>query len=127
MKLNEKQQKFVLDIAKLINYAEQIGVKLTFGEATRTHSQQFLYYYGKEIKETDGELSIVDSKKLSWTMDSMHLLRLAVDFNFFIDGELTYDHYKLKWLGDYWESLNPDNEWGGNWQQNDTPHFQRNI
>ena len=118
MKLSEKQQEFTKNIASLIVYADTIGIQLTFGHAYRD-------------KETQRRL--VD-KGLSKTMNSMHLKRLAVDFNFFINGELTYDFDKIKPLGDYWESLHPDNVWGGDFNKNDikdgfldVPHFQRNV
>lgn len=39
----------------------------------------------------------------SKTMKSNHLGRLAIDFNFFINGELTYDKEKLQPPGDFWE------------------------
>ena len=69
-------------------------------------------------------LKLVKSRKLSKTLRSLHADRLAIDFNFFIKGELTYDYDLIKPLGDYWESLDPNNKWGGNWHYQDTPHFQ---
>lgn len=110
MRLSEKQQEFTKDIASLIVYADTIGIQLTFGHAYRD-------------KETQRRL--VD-KGLSKTMNSNHLKRLAVDFNFFINGELTYDKERLKELGAFWESLNDKNRWGGNFKTfTDTPHFER--
>ena len=120
MKLSEKQRIFTRNIARLIEYAYDTGIELTFGEAYRTIDQQWLYYNGYEIRGRE----LVKAKKRSWTMQSKHLDRLAVDFNFFIDGELTYDKDILYQLGEYWESLNENNEWGGFWTQTDTPHFQ---
>ena len=59
-------------------------------------------------------------------MNSIHLKRCAIDLNFFKDGKLTYDIPTLKPVGDYWESLHPKNQWGGNWKSfKDVPHFQR--
>ena len=61
-------------------------------------------------------------------MNSKHLKRLAIDFNFFINGELTYDKNRLQLLGDFWENLNEKNRWGGNFKAFiDTPHFERNV
>lgn len=125
MKLSEKQRLFTLDVARLILKAEELGIGLTFGEAHRTTSQQWLYYNGKTINITEGV--IADSTKKSWTMNSKHLSRLAVDFNFFVDGELTYGGDKVEELGDYWESLDAKNEWGGHWDSYDVCHFQRNT
>jgi|SRR5690606_32567812 len=116
MKLSEKQRIFAYNIACLIHYAfDQQGIELTFGEAYRTREQQLIY---------------VQSGK-SQTMNSNHLNRLAVDFNFFKEGNLTYNWEDVKPIGDYWESLHPKNRWGGDWNQNDvkdgfidTPHFE---
>lgn len=123
MLLSQKQRIFTKHIGMLIAFAYSIGIELTFGEAQRTRAQQFLYFFGLDIK--DGKL--VKAKKRSWTLYSLHLDRLAVDFNFFIDGKLTYTDPKLQQLGDYWESLHEKNEWGGNWEKTpDSPHFQMN-
>ncbi len=109
MKLSEKQIIFSLNIADLIHFANSAGVGLTFGEAYRTMYQQKKY------------LATGKSK----TLNSKHLKRLAVDFNFFIDGKLTYDKDTLQSLGDFWESLHPGNRWGGNFKSfTDTPHFE---
>ena len=108
MKLSEKQQVFVRNVACLIQYAETLEIGLTFGHAWRSLEEQ------KRLK-AEGK---------SQTLNSKHLDRLAVDFNFFINGKLTYDKHKLQALGNYWESLHDDNNWGGNWKFLDTPHFE---
>lgn len=115
MKLSEKQQIFSLNIAMLIAYASYQGIGLTFGHAWRSLEEQ------KRLK-AEGK---------SQTLDSNHLNRLAVDFNFFIDGKLTYNWEKIKPLGDYWIKLNEHNRWGGDWNKNgkkdgfvDVPHFE---
>jgi len=126
MSLSQDQQLFTQNIAKLILRASTLRIGLTFGEAYRTNDQQYLYYHGLSISPT-GQL--VKANVHSWTMQSNHLRRLAVDFNFFIDGKLTYDpkEPKLIELGKYWESLHPANRWGGFWKRHDTPHFEMNI
>lgn len=112
MKLSDRQFAFLKDVSLLIEYSSNIGIKLTGGELYRTKYQQEKY--------------IKDGK--SKTMKSKHLSRLAIDFNFFIDGKLTYDKKKVQVLGDFWESLSPNNSWGGNWKSFvDTPHFQRST
>ena len=120
---------FTEQLGKLIAYAYSLGIYLTFGEAYRTVDQQYLYFKGKKVGN-NGVLE--DAPKKSWTMNSMHLKRLAVDFNFFInnaggDFDLTYDVDKLKVLGEYWESLDELNQWGGFWKNKDVPHFQRTV
>ena len=76
MKLSQHQQIFSKHIARLIRHAELLGIDLTFGEADRTLFQQKEYVRLKKSR----------------TMHSNHLRRLAVDFNFFINGKLFYKH-----------------------------------
>jgi len=112
MKTSEQQWYFLQDVSLLILEAKRLDIKLTGGELYRTNYQQARY--------------VRDGK--SHTMKSNHLKRLAIDFNFFIDGELTYDKEKIQVLGDYWESLDALNRWGGNFESfTDVPHFERNI
>ena len=109
MTLSDKQWRFLKDVAYLIFYADSIGIKLTGGELFRTKYQQAEHLRTGKSK----------------TMNSKHLSRLAIDFNFFIDGKLTYDHPDLEKLGKYWQALTPGNQWGGFWTSFvDKPHFQ---
>lgn len=111
-RLVDEQWEFLKDVAKLITFAEEQDVQLTAGEVYRTHYQQKHYI----------------STGRSQTMKSMHLKRLAIDVNLFVDGNLTWEHEAYKPLGDYWESLNSKNKWGGNWRSfKDVPHFQRTV
>lgn len=129
MSLNKEQFEFTKDVASLIVYANLLDIDLTFGEAYRTNSQVLLNFFGyKVVKGGILGIKLVKSKKLSKTLKSNHLKRLAVDFNFFINGKLVYDKHKLAELGKFWESLNEKNRWGGNFKTfTDTPHFERNI
>jgi hypothetical protein len=107
-----EQWEFLKDVARLINKAEGFGFVLTGGELYRTTEQQKIYFETGKSK----------------TMNSNHLKRLAIDFNFFINGKLIYAKKDIQPLGDYWESLNSLNRWGGNFKSfQDTPHFERNI
>tara|TARA_R110002049_G_scaffold309180_1_gene518118 strand:- start:11491 stop:11880 length:390 start_codon:yes stop_codon:yes gene_type:complete len=126
MKLSEKQQIFTKNVASLIAYADLLGIDLTFGDAYRSKSQMLLNYYGYKLEKGGAlGLKLVKHRKLSNTLNSKHGKRLAVDFNFFIDGKLTYDKERLKELGQFWENLHPDNNWGGNFKSFlDTPHFE---
>ena len=110
MNLSQEQQVFVQQVAQLILRANSLGVNLTFGEAYRTKKQQEIY--------------VQEGK--SRTMDSYHLNRLAIDFNFFIDGQLISRHPHISFLGNYWESLDPLNRWGGHFDHfYDGGHFER--
>ncbi len=112
MSLVAEQAAFLQDVAKLIVKAGSLGIVLTGGELYRTAEQQEIYLKTGKSK----------------TSKSNHLKRLAIDFNFFIDGKLTYEKKLIQPLGDYWESLNPANRWGGNFKSfTDAPHFERNV
>jgi len=86
MTLNEKQFKFSLMVAMLIQWAHLQGYGITFGDAYAT----------------SGHIP-----------NSFHYNRLAIDLNLFRDGkylDTTEDHAPL---GHYWESLG--GTWGGRW------------
>ena len=110
MKLVLEQAAFLLDVCKLINFATEKGFVVTGGELTRPMEMQQLYKASGKTR----------------TLRSQHLLRLAIDLNFFVKGELIQSKGPLQVLGDYWESLHPQNRWGGNWKSFvDCPHFER--
>lgn len=104
MKLSEKQQLFAVMIADLIHWAQEHGYRLTFGEAYRTPEQAAL-----------------NAKSGKGIRNSLHTLRLAVDFNLFINGEYQADTDAYRPLGEYWESIG--GTWGGRFSQADGNHF----
>jgi hypothetical protein len=108
MTLREKQSAFVLNVSKLIAFAYGKGYELTFGEALRTKEQQAIYFKSGKSK----------------TMNSRHLVKLAVDLNLFIDGEYKSDNESYKSLADYWKSLDPDNVAGYDFSFGDGNHFE---
>lgn len=124
MSLRARQSEFVYNIAKLIFFAYQKGYELTFGEADRTKCQQYLYLEGYKIDKIFGSLKLVKTASKSKTMFSKHLNRMAIDLNVFKDGEYLTKKEDIQFLGDFWEQLDERNEWGGNWNFVDTPHFQ---
>lgn len=112
MRLVTRQFQFVKDLLLLIEFAINHGFVVTLGEALRTPEQQRIYVQTGRSK----------------TLESDHLIRCAIDLNFFIEGVLCYDKEKLQPLGDYWESLRPGNRWGGNWKSfKDLPHFENHA
>lgn len=115
MKLSDHQWEFLKDVAKLIVFANQHEYKLTGGELYRPFEMQKLYFENGKSK----------------TMESNHLQRLAIDLNIFFNGRYlnqNSDFKQIEFLGDYWESLNKKNRWGGHFSNLvDTPHFERNI
>jgi hypothetical protein len=95
--MREKQSKFVLMIAKLINFAYDNGFKLTFGDAARMDRQ-------------------------GHAKNSKHYERLAIDLNLFKDGIYlleTKDHLQL---GNFWESIG--GTWGGRFNNPDGNHYE---
>lgn len=112
MSLSDEQAAFLLDACKLVQYATEQGFKVTGGELFRTAEQQAIYVKTGRSK----------------TLNSNHLKRLAIDLNFFKDGQIIWDKSILAPLGAYWETLNPKNRWGGNFKSLvDCPHFERNV
>lgn len=105
MKLSEQQRLFTRLIGKLIEYAYQNGLELTYGDAFRDSR-----YHG-EFGEKKGYSAAY----------SVHKLRLAVDFNLFKAGIYRTDTPAYRELGEYWESLHPLCRWGGRF--NDGNHF----
>jgi hypothetical protein len=110
--LVDEQAGFLKDVAKLINKCFELGFLVTGGELWRTPEQQAIYL----------------KKGLSKTSDSMHLKRCAIDLNFFKDGVLVGKRDPLIPVGEYWQSLNPKNRWGGNFTNIiDCSHFERKV
>ena len=109
-----------------------LGIDLTFGDAFRSNSQVLLNYFGyRVVKGGVLGIKLVKSVKVSKTLNSQHSKRLAVDFNFFINGKLTYKFEDVEELGRFWLTLHPLNRWGGDFNKNgvrdgfvDTPHFE---
>lgn len=118
MTLSEQQQDFTRDVVKLLNFAWGFGYEVTMGEVQRPIEMQQIYVKTGRSK----------------TMNSQHLLKLAIDLNFFKNGKLVQSREELVPFGKFWESLNPLNRWGGSWRglveagkSNfvDAPHFER--
>ncbi len=109
MKLGEKQELFTSYVAELIFKATELGFKCRMREVQRTVEQQQIY---------------IDEGR-STTMNSKHLNSLAVDMYFTKNGKLVEGKDDLQELGDYWESMDNKNKWGGNWHSfTDCPHFE---
>jgi hypothetical protein len=111
MNLISEQNAFLHDVAKLIQFCDNKGIMITGGELYRTKEQQEIYL-------RDGKTRAENSN---------HQKRLAVDFNFFIDGDLTYEVEAIQPYGEYWKSLNPQNRWGGEFKFVDSDHFERVV
>ena len=109
MSMVQEQAAFLLDVAKLIQYATSLGLVVTGGELYRTAEQQQIYV----------------KTGRSRTLKSKHLERLAIDLNFFKDGKRTYE---VPEVGKFWESLSSKNSAGMFWKSfKDGPHFERRV
>lgn len=110
MTLNEAQIKFTQLSAKLIEYAYAHGYGLTYGETYRTPAQ-----------------AAHNASTGAGIVHSLHIKRLAVDFQMFKDGVYLTDTSAYKFLGTYWKTLDPHCYWGGDFHTNpDGNHFSYN-
>ena len=108
----KEQASFLLDFCTLIQFSTAMGFQVTAGELWRPPEMQKIY---------------VDTGR-SKTMNSYHLRRLAGDLNFILDGKLCWDQVRLEPLGLFWESLHPNNRWGGHFKSfKDMGHFERRL
>lgn len=111
MQLSDHQAVFLQDLRKLLAYLETAGFKVTCGEVMRTIEQQKIYMQTGRSK----------------TMKSNHLIKCAADLAIFRDGKIC-GYEELTAAGNFWESLSPENRWGGKFKSlKDTPHFERNV
>ena len=102
--IESKQQQFVQMVGRLIFWAYDNGYELSFGEAYRTPEQ-----------------AARDAQTNKGIFHSLHTLRLAVDFNLFVNGEYQWKSEMYQPLGEYWESIG--GSWGGRFSKPDGNHF----
>jgi hypothetical protein len=114
MEMYKQQTKFAKDMASLIQHIMAHGYYVTMGECYRTPEQAEIYAkQGKGVK------------------NSLHCKRLAVDLNIFTpEGEYLKEGGAYGMAGKFWESLDPQNGWGGNFIKrgghiDDGNHFER--
>ena len=105
MTLRQMQSEFVRMVSMLIEFADQKGYELTFGDA----------YRDPRVHGAVGE------KKSYSSASSLHKERLAVDFNLFKDGKFLTSSEDHRPLGEYWERLG--GAWGGRFSSPDGNHY----
>lgn len=113
MTLGDKQRLFAQLIAEFITWCFANGYEVTFGEAQRSKAQA-------EANAASG----------AGIANSLHLIRLAIDLNLFLDSKpgIDDDIYQPKSeaylpLGVKWESMHPLCRWGGRFSRPDGNHF----
>lgn len=119
MTLGEHQEAFARDMIALVQQAWTMGYAVRIGEVQRPLEMQEIYVRTGRSK----------------TMDSAHIKKCAVDLVLLRDGKVC-TRAQIKPLGDWWESQNVLNRWGGNWRGLvdlgksrfvDAPHFERKV
>ena len=106
MTLGEKQRRFTECIGRLIAFAYANGFELTFGDAYRSPEQ-----------------AAANAAAGTGISKSVHTVRLAVDFNLFVDGAFQQTTDAHRPLGEYWKTLDPDARWGGDFTKSDGNHY----
>lgn len=108
MVLNECQEAFARNAAKLITFIFNKGYSCTLGEAFRPQETAAIY-----------------AKQGKGIVDSLHCKRLAIDLQLFSpDNKYLTVTKDYKIFGEYWESLHPYNRWGGHFARGDGNHFE---
>ncbi|MDY6789862.1 MAG: M15 family peptidase [Thermodesulfobacteriota bacterium] len=90
--LTRKQKRFPLMVSKLIQFAYENGYEIVFSYAFRCADCPV----GKK--------------------NSLHKKCLAIDLELFKDGVYLQKTEGHRPLGEYWESLDPENTWGGRFE-----------
>lgn len=117
LSLHDKQARFSRLTADLIIEANSLGYEVTLGEAWR--SQATAKYVPTKWNADRGK----------GIVDSLHILRLAIDINLFKNGKFLTNPQDYAPLGEWWEkqsdSVNGINcVWGGRFKKlKDANHF----
>jgi hypothetical protein len=107
--LLQAQFRFSTLLGRLLTWCAEQGFTVTLGECYRDPRLQDWYI----------------QHGLSWTSNSRHCRRLAVDLNLIRpDGTLAPGKDDYKPLGDFWKNQGDGCVWGGDWQQADCDHFE---
>lgn len=100
--LRDKQCRFAVMVARLINHAVEQGYQVSLGEAWRSAEEA-----ARQAQLNKG------------IRRSLHCDRLALDLNLFKDGAFLSTTENHRPLGEWWESIG--GTWGGRF--NDGNHY----
>ncbi len=104
--LRQKQSRFALGVALLIQEADRLGYHVTLGDAYRTPGQ-----------------AVANALSAAGIANSLHCERLAIDLNLFKDGRYITDSEGHAELGRWWKQIHPDHRWGGDFAKKDFNHY----
>jgi hypothetical protein len=104
--LRQKQTRFALAVAHLIQKADELGYEMTIGEVERSKAQ-----------------ASANAASGAGISSSLHCERLAIDLHLFKNGRYITDNLGHSELGRWWKSLNPDHRWGGDFAKKDFNHY----
>ena len=106
MTLSDKQWVFLQNLSLLIQYARARGYKLTGGELWRSRAA-----------------AAANARSGLGIENSLHMLRLAQDFNLFKGSKFLEKSEDHRELGEFWKKLHPLNRWGGDFSKPDGNHY----
>lgn len=137
MTLREHQEKFYEHSIALgifaLDYCKKNGYTIVAKERLRSPLQSWSnalpsYSTIHALTKAGVEIDYHDTVGGVGIQNSLHLKCLADDLILFKDGVDVTSKETMQPLGDYWESLDPLNRWGGKFSTRSDPyHFERNA
>ena len=133
MSLRTAQEVFAKNTISLYQFILSQDFTFTYGEVYRTDIQAWI---NSQPPKTRLDAVLENGKIVNYglpvggvgILKSKHRDKLAVDINIFKDGSLVDGKEILQPIGDYWETLDPLNRWGGNFKGFYDPyHFENNF
>ena len=122
--LRQKQSQFAIKVAEWIEQVYSMGYEITFGENYRSDEQAAINALGSSgraqltqiLRPHPGMVPLataISNNTGSGIKNSLHTIRLALDFNLFKDGRYSQDIEEYKEVGEAWEQMGEDHRWGG--------------
>ena len=108
MTLGEKQRLFMQLVGQFLVWIyQQPGYEVSGGELLRSKEQ-----------------ALANAASGAGIANSLHLDKLAIDLQLFVNGAYQTETEAYKPLGDFWKTLNPLCRWGGDFtSRKDGNHF----
>lgn len=125
MTLGEKQRLFVRLENQWVQWVLAQGYELTHGESLRSDEQAEINGMGYANRVRLANMirpypaftalseAILNNGKAGGIKTSLHMEKLAADWNLFKDGAYIADTLGWREVGEHWETLHPLCRWGG--------------